>query len=375
MCFGLSQRMQFGPIEPDGSWTTQGISRTRGVHYGGTASYATPWCQDSNRHVRGAAVFMANNLIQGILELRDAQGPSWSEYFNSLDLAYGLSRWALTEMFVDDGSGRWDRNGYRYYVALDRPGNCSDTTGVPDTHTTPQAQQTVAFAFLPKYLVDGDVSWANKFKINIQWDQAALGTIASDFDSNLIQHMISIMQNPTAPKLNSVPITGFTDNGGGSYTISWTVPTGAQSYRIKWGPKQIVDWIGFDPMKNSFIGDPVNTMNWFAAANVPTLPPPTASGSTQSLTINTGTSNLKAANFSVKAYGGSGSGGGGGGATSCDLNRDGTINVADVQLSVNQTVGTIPCTTADLIGNGICNVVGVQRMINSALGLGCRLGP
>ena len=43
-------------------------------------------------------------------------------------------------------------------------------------------------------------------------------------------------------------------------------------------------------------------MNWFAATNVATLPTPAAVGSTQTTTINTGTSGLTAANFSVKAY-------------------------------------------------------------------------
>jgi hypothetical protein len=363
---GYPAGCRFGPIEPDGKWKTQGISRTRGVHYGGTNSYLNPWCQDSTRHVRGAAVFMAGNLIQGILELRDAAGPSWSERLNSLDLAYGLSRWALSEMYVDDGSGRWDTNGYRYYIALDRPGGCSDTTGVQDYHTAPQAQQTVSVVFLPKYLVDGDTSWANKFNINIQRDQAAIGTITSDFGSNLIQHMVGIMQNPVAAKLNAVPISGLVDNGGGSYTISWTVPTGAQSYRIKWGPKKIVEWIGFDPIKNVFTGDPVNTMPWFAATNAATAPAPTAAGTRQSITISTGVPNLTAANFSVKAYtGGSVPG------KSCDLNGDGITNVVDVQLAILQAIGAKTCSTADVDSDGVCNSTDVQQVINGALGSTC----
>jgi len=371
---GYPAGCSFGPVQPSGSWVTQGISRTRGLHYGGTNSYANPWCQDDNAQVRGAAVFMANNLIQGILELRDAAGPGWSEYMNSLDLAYGLSRWALTEMYVDDGSGRWDINGFRYYIALDLPGSCKSTTGVQDAHTLPQAQQTVSFAFLPKYLVDGDVSWANKFKINIQRDQAAIGAITSDFDSNLIQHMISIMQNPTTTTLSAVPITSFRDNGGGSYTISWTVPAGAQSYRMKWGPKTIVEWIGFDPVNNAFTGNPVNTMPWFAATNASGIPAPAAAGTTQSMTVSTGVANLKASNFSVKAYV-SGSGTGTPVTASCDLNGDGKVNVQDVQLAIAQVLGYAPCGSADLRNTGTCDVVDVQRVIMAALGAACQLGP
>jgi len=370
---GYPAGCSFGPVEPDGSWVTQGISRTRGLHYGGTNSYLNPWCQDNNRHVRGAATFMSNNLIQGILELRDAEGSAWSEYLNSLDLAYGISRWALSEMYVDDGSGRWDINGFRYYVGLDVPGSCSTPTGVQDAHTTPQPQQTVSFTFLPKYLVDGDTSWAGKFKINIQRDEAAIGAITSDFGSYAPAHIINILNNPARPILKNVPITNVVDNGGGSYTVSWTVPTGAQSYRIKWGPKQIVDWIGFDPIKNVFTGDPVNTMPWFAATNASGVPAPATAGMTQGITINAGTANLRAPNFSVKAY----SGGSGvvTRASGCDLNGDGVVNVLDVQLSIAQVLGTAPCGSADLIGIGTCTVTDVQRIIGAALGSACRLGP
>jgi Bacterial Ig domain/Abnormal spindle-like microcephaly-assoc'd, ASPM-SPD-2-Hydin len=212
------------------------------------------------------------------------------------------------------------------------PGSCADTIHVQDYHTVPQAQQTVSFTFLPKYLVDGDVSWAQKFEMNLQRDMSALGVNTSDFGSIQPAHIINIIGNPTQPKLNVVPITAAVDNGGGSYTISWTVPPGAQSYRIKWGPKQIVDWIGFDPINNVFTGDPVNTMPWFAATNIPTVPAPAAAGSTQSITIVTGKAGLKAVNFSVKAYSGGQSTGGGGGT--------GTFALSSSSVSFgNQTVG------------------------------------
>jgi hypothetical protein len=370
---GFPTGCTFGPIQPSGSWVTQGISRTRGLHYGGTSSYLTPWCGNNNAQVRGAATFMTTNLIQGILELRNAEGSNWSEYTNSLDLAYGISRWSLSEMFVDDGSGNWEVNGFRYYVALDLSATCG---GTQDPHTVPQAQQTVWFSFLPKYLVDGDTSWAGKFKIGIQRDEAAIGTTTSDFGAYSPAHMMTIINNPTTTVLNNVPITSAVANGGGSYTVSWTVPSGAQSYRIKWGPLQIVDWIGFDPINNVFTGDPVHTMAWFAATNAPNIPAPAAAGTTQSLTINTGAGNLTAANFSVKAYVASAGGGGGGGqAHGCDLNGDGVVNVVDVQLAISQALGTIPCGSADLIGNGTCTVVDVQRVISAALGGTCQLGP
>ena len=57
-------------------------------------------------------------------------------------------------------------------------------------------------------------------------------------------------------------------------------------------------------------------------------------------------------------------------ANPCDLNNDGTVNVVDVQLSINMALGLAPCT-ANVSGAGVCNVVVVQRVINSALGGTC----
>lgn len=60
--------------------------------------------------------------------------------------------------------------------------------------------------------------------------------------------------------------------------------------------------------------------------------------------------------------------GGGGGA--CDLNVDGTVNISDVQLSVNMVLGLLPCT-AKVIQPGVCDIVVVQRIVNATLGGAC----
>jgi len=54
----------------------------------------------------------------------------------------------------------------------------------------------------------------------------------------------------------------------------------------------------------------------------------------------------------------------------CDLNKDGTTNVMDVQLEVNMAIGVAPCT-ADINKDGVCNVVDVQRVVNAVLGGPC----
>ena len=57
----------------------------------------------------------------------------------------------------------------------------------------------------------------------------------------------------------------------------------------------------------------------------------------------------------------------------CDLNSDSSVNVVDVQVAVNMTLGTTPCT-ANVYGTGVCNVVVVQRVTNAALGGACVTG-
>jgi len=62
-------------------------------------------------------------------------------------------------------------------------------------------------------------------------------------------------------------------------------------------------------------------------------------------------------------------------ALPCDLNGDGSVNVVDVQVSINKALGLVPCGAGDLDGNGSCNVIDVQRLITASLGGSCRLGP
>src|SRR5439155_17911784 len=56
---------------------------------------------------------------------------------------------------------------------------------------------------------------------------------------------------------------------------------------------------------------------------------------------------------------------------SCDVNKDGVVNVLDVQLIANQVLGVIPATS-DINGDGAVNVLDLQLGVNAALGLGCK---
>jgi len=56
-------------------------------------------------------------------------------------------------------------------------------------------------------------------------------------------------------------------------------------------------------------------------------------------------------------------------SSACDVNQDGTVNIVDVQLMINQALGLAACT--DLNIDGSCDITAVQRVINSALGQPC----
>ena len=56
--------------------------------------------------------------------------------------------------------------------------------------------------------------------------------------------------------------------------------------------------------------------------------------------------------------------------SACDIGQNGNINVADVQLVVNEALGATQAAN-DLNGDGAVNVVDIQLEIDAVLGLGC----
>ena len=115
----------------------------------------------------------------------------------------------------------------------------------------------------------------------------------------MIQAVIGEELNPPA-RLEPVPVTAK-NNGNGSYTLSWTAPKGAVRYRVKYAiGKDVVDWIGFNPGTNQFIGDPNRTWAWFASTEVSDIPAPGAPGTTQTLVLKGEPG--KDYRFALKAY-------------------------------------------------------------------------
>lgn len=87
------------------------------------------------------------------------------------------------------------------------------------------------------------------------------------------------------PEVSITP--SVVNNGGGSYTLSWTVPSGISSYQIKYstGSRTIQDWLGYDRDLQTYTYSPTTNIAFFAATNVSDEPVPGAVGTTQEYTI------------------------------------------------------------------------------------------
>jgi hypothetical protein len=57
----------------------------------------------------------------------------------------------------------------------------------------------------------------------------------------------------------------------------------------------------------------------------------------------------------------------------CDLNSDGVINILDVQLAIDQSMGQVTCSTANFLLDG-CTQADVQIVLTAALGGLCNAG-
>ena len=281
----------FGTGDPvpgiDGS---HGISRTRGVQYG-----CCNRADEKNYTGRLAAPFRHAILVEGMYELAQTLGPEWRDYNLVMDLAYGASRWALTEGWgAPPGQTPNDRNsGVIFELHLDG--------GNEDNHyyQSPGAGQTNWFNFFIPVAYAGDLTWKKNFDLLMQRVSTSGQKFFAEYGSHMLQAVISETLNPP-PRLVTVPITAK-NNGNGSYTLSWTVPPGVIRYRMKYAiGKDVVDWIGFNPGTNNFSGDPNHSWAWFACTEIAGVPAPTSSGTAQSFVFKGEPG--KDYRFALKAY-------------------------------------------------------------------------
>lgn len=336
------------PTTPDPA----GISRVRGA-MGSTFGRGTGRCgQSPSRQYRATATFYGSLVVEGLLALRKGMGSNWSEYNNTFDLAYGLSQWALAEVFSDDGQSYFYKgggvngtpanqtlyNGFRYSQAYDVPHACPAGTPVVagttaqfdpsgpvfDVLQLPLPMQGMFMYFHIQRLMNGALSadQLRQFRIALDWIRAQQGQSAADLGQYQPATIIAALTAPQSVALKDVPFT-VQSLGAGKYRLAWTVPAGVQlsmapsPYRIKWSPKIIAPstagtfpgfgkvngLLNYDAVVAGTFGlSPDTYATWFGANSVSepiSLPP----SQTQSFDIDTGgAAGLTGPNFSVKAY-------------------------------------------------------------------------
>lgn len=353
------------PTQPDSE--PSGVNRKRGVH---TAPQfrGSYFCTDAANqygipaYYRAQVPFQSAILTEGILNLRRVAGPLWSDYQLSLDLAYGMSQWALTEGFSDDGQNHWFvgggtqptidslYNGFRFGVQFDHSNVCpSPSSTVVPTYTSliggkiyndislAEQHQSMWLHFLVQKMVNGSLSadQLRKLRIAMHWIAYRKSNWPADWGGYQLGTLVDAINNPSGYTLQDIPFS-VSDLGGGNYRLSWTVPAGAQSYRIKWSPLAIApstSLLNFDIMTNTFGVDPATNDTWFGANNV-TEPAPATAGTVQTLTITgTGKTGLTTQNFSVKGYVAGGGGAAGPASNLVVVSGNGQTGTAGQQLA------------------------------------------
>jgi len=198
---------------------------------------------------------------------------------------------------------------------------------------------------------------------------------AQDILSLANQGLNQISEQPLAVPAASLSITEthsgnfFQGQAGATYTV--TVPNGASGVATV-GLVTVIDTIPTGLTLVSMSGN-----GWACSGNVCTRSDvlnPNSSYPPISVTVNVASSAPSQATNQVTVSGGGSASASAFDFTSiagvCDLKQNGNINIADVQLIINEALGVTPAVNA-LNGDGVVNVADVQIEINAVISLGC----
>jgi uncharacterized protein YjdB len=229
--------------------------------------------------------------------------PSYNRFLDMYDYMYGLSQFFFNEYYrevanslcMSGGTGTGTdpyTYGYFYEYGLDIAQSPVVQSGYTESCTNATYVGSYINALNPEpvsragvflfqrtgnttYLTDagkmlgGWISWSGQIPLyTTDLDQQAL--IYAYFNQQQVSQ--------------ALPLT-VQNNGGGSYTLTWTVPSNAASYQIKYAGTPIVDWLGFDPVARTFQYDPSQYTPYFAATNASSVPQPGTPGAQQQMTI------------------------------------------------------------------------------------------
>ncbi len=134
--------------------------------------------------------------------------------------------------------------------------------------------------------VDGVDLFAQAFELNYErGTNVYLPGMMSNGQQQAL--MYTDLFRPAPKRGYQVVDTTVSQNADNTYTLSWVVPEGAKSYRIKASKnKPIVEWLGYNKSTQQFALAEDTFVPWFAAQNLKNEPLPLAPGTVQSWTVN-----------------------------------------------------------------------------------------
>lgn len=220
----------FGPKEG------RGTSRTRGVH----------WLYGFDTTGNRVAESMHHGMLAiGLYNFYQLRGLTTPHAQEILDLVTGIAHWWYHEAFKD--TGLILNSGTIPYVNLDEK-------------NTPSAAIAYNFTTLAywAYTLTGERKFIDAIEIQL----------ARNVHSNFLQEQIrapiallaSFSLQPAPRRVQDLRV----EEHQGVFSLSWTMPAGAEECTIKFSDKKIVEWLEFDNKKNEFTYDPHTHAAWFA---------------------------------------------------------------------------------------------------------------
>jgi len=193
------------------------------------------------------------------------------------DFREGLGRFFMAEMFDNTSTPKTGKNtdvGTLYGYSIDYPYpppplDGKTVVGAPYNEAIYLWPFDFSRAALDAYRATGDVTFINN-ALQVVWE-------GDDFQNGLNsreaqgQELMAASYRPPAHWTN-IPLT--VTPRGSDYVLTWTAPPGAKRLRIKTSTKTIVDWLGYDRVKQIYANEPATNVPWFAATDVPSVPAP-----------------------------------------------------------------------------------------------------
>ncbi|HBY93339.1 MAG TPA: hypothetical protein DEP84_05125 [Chloroflexi bacterium] len=250
---------------------------------------------DASEPERSMAAFIKGAMFpRSYAYFHDFAAANRLEADRARDVLEGMVRFVAYELWFEYGQNPGDF-GFPYRISADSPPPADVRTmdewygGLKEAYLT----------FVYGYLLTGDREFLRRGELlqkATAYDTPGGYWFQDLPDRQTLQHLLQ--HTGEYAVWRDLPVS-VRNNGGGAYTLSWTVPAGARQYWIKYADKPIVPWLNFDRYTRQYQYDPNQYVPFFAAQNVADEPTPGQPGATETYSIS-GLDPGKMYNFAVR---------------------------------------------------------------------------